>query len=67
MLSRRETLRGGSAAVVGIAVSGAVAARVAVDDPVVALRTERERIIAEWDGHRAERRAPTRSGGTPGK
>jgi hypothetical protein len=44
MLSRRETLRGGSAAVVGIAVSGTVAARVAVEDPVIALRNERERL-----------------------
>ena len=45
-ITRRSALRGGTATVAAIAVTGAVAARVAVDDPVVALRDERERVRA---------------------
>jgi hypothetical protein len=47
MLSRRSALKGGTATVAAMTVTGAVAARVAVDDPVVALRDERQRVLRE--------------------
>ncbi len=49
MLSRRAALKGGTATVAAIAVSGAVAASSAVDDPVIALRIQRESILAAMD------------------
>ena len=48
MLSRRAALKGGTATVAAIAVSGAVAARVAVDDPIIALVEEINRRAAAW-------------------
>jgi hypothetical protein len=48
MLSRRTALKGGTAAVAVIAVTGAVAARVAVDDPVIAMVEEIKRRYAAW-------------------
>ena len=50
MLTRRAALRGGTATVAAIAVTGAVAARVAVDDPVIALVEEIKRHAAVWEG-----------------
>ena len=40
MLTRRAALKGGTVTVAAIAVTGAVAARIAVDDPVVALERQ---------------------------
>ena len=48
MLTRRAALQGGTATVAAIAVTGAVAARVAVDDPVIALVDEIKRRAAAW-------------------
>jgi len=48
MLSRRAALQGGTAAVTVIAGAGAVAARVAVDDPVITLVEEIKRYAAAW-------------------
>ena len=48
MLTRRTALQGGTATVAAIAVTGAVAARVAVDDPVIALVDEIKRRAAAW-------------------
>jgi hypothetical protein len=48
MLSRRAALQGGTATVAAIAVTGAVAARIAVDDPVIALVEGIKRHAAAW-------------------
>ena len=48
MLTRRAALQGGTAAVAAIAGAGAVMARVAVDDPVIALVEEIKRHAAAW-------------------
>jgi hypothetical protein len=59
MLTRRAALQGGTATVAVIAVTGAVAARVAVDDPVIALVEEIKRHAAAWsaiDGRLEESR-----------
>ena len=49
MLTRRAALEGGTATVAAIAVAGAVAARIAVDDPVVALVEEITRVSKAWN------------------
>jgi hypothetical protein len=54
MLSRRAALRGGTATVATIAVTGAVAARVAVDDPVIAMIEEIKRHTAAWSASIAD-------------
>ena len=59
MFTRRAALQGGTAAVAAIAGAGAIAARVAVDDPVVALVEEIKRHCAAWsaiDGRLEESR-----------
>ncbi len=48
MLTRRAALKGGTATVAAIAGAGAVAARLAVDDPVIALVEEIKRHGAAW-------------------
>ena len=48
MLTRRAALQGGTATVAVIAGAGAVAARVAVDDPVIALVDEIRRVNKAW-------------------
>ena len=50
MFTRRAALRGGTATVAVIAGAGAVAARVAVEDPVIALVEEIKRHAAVWEG-----------------
>ncbi len=57
-ITRRSALRGGTATVAAIAVTGAVVARVAVDDPVVALERQWQAINAidsqMWKDYRAQ-------------
>ena len=48
MLSRRAALKGGTATMAAIAVTGAGAVHAAVDDPVIALIEEIKRRAAAW-------------------